>query len=56
MIPEMNHPRTLQTMIAAGEVRPPAQGGMPDLIPELAPDVESLSDLVIADRDTERNL
>lgn len=54
MIPEMHHPRTLQTMIAAGEVKPPAQRGMPDLIPELAADVESLADLLIADRDRER--
>ena len=54
MIPEMHHPRTLQTMIAAGEVKPPVERGMPDLIPELATEVESLADIVIADRDRER--
>jgi prevent-host-death family protein len=55
MIPEANHPRTLQSMIAAGEVKVPTEHGMPDLIPELASDVESLADLLIADRDKERN-
>jgi hypothetical protein len=28
---------------------------LPELMPDLAPHVESLSDLVIADRDKERN-
>jgi hypothetical protein len=42
-------------MIAAGEVKVPAEHGMPDLIPDLAFDVESLADLLIADRDMERN-
>ena len=55
MIPETEHPRTLQLMVAAGEVKVPSERGMPDLIPELASDVESLADLLIADRDKERN-
>lgn len=42
-------------MIAAGGVSPPVEHGMPDLIPDLAPGVASLADLVIAERDTERN-
>jgi hypothetical protein len=36
-------------------VQPPAETGMPELIPELAPDVDSLGDLLIADRQRERN-
>lgn len=44
----------LQRLVEAGEVRPPISRGLPELIPGLAPDVESLSDLVIADRDKER--
>ena len=28
---------------------------MPEVIPDLAPEVESLSELLIADRDRERN-
>jgi prevent-host-death family protein len=54
MIPEAEHPGTLQRMLAAGEAKAPADQGMPDLIPELAPDVESLSDLLIADREKDR--
>jgi hypothetical protein len=55
MIPEARQPDMLRQMIATGEVRPPAQQGMPDLIPELAPHIESIADLLIADRDRERN-
>ncbi|HEY9476667.1 MAG TPA: type II toxin-antitoxin system prevent-host-death family antitoxin [Mycobacteriales bacterium] len=54
MVPEIEHPSTLQRMIDAGEVRPPAEHGMPDLMPELA-ETASLSDLVIADRNKERH-
>jgi hypothetical protein len=36
MVPETEHPSTLQQMIAAGMVRPPAEHGMPELIPDLA--------------------
>ncbi|MGH3813691.1 MAG: hypothetical protein ACRDUV_14765 [Pseudonocardiaceae bacterium] len=41
-------------MIATGRARPPAEHGMPELIPGLAPGIESLADLVVADRDEER--
>ena len=54
MVPEIEDPSTLQRMVAEGTVRPPVQQGMPDLIPDLADDVSSLSDVVIADRDRER--
>ena len=37
-----------------GDVVPPAERGMPDLVPDLASDVESLSDILVADRDEER--
>lgn len=46
---------TLQQMIAAGTARPPAEHGMPELIPDLAPGLESLANLLVADRDKERN-
>ncbi|MGI9000757.1 MAG: type II toxin-antitoxin system Phd/YefM family antitoxin [Pseudonocardia sp.] len=55
MIPEIENPSTLQQMVAAGEARPPAEHGMPELVPDLAPGLESLADLLIADRDRERN-
>jgi hypothetical protein len=41
-------------MIMAGEVRAPAETGMPDVQPDLAPETDSLAALVIADRDRER--
>ena len=55
LVPEIEDPSTLERMIAEGTVRPPAEQGLPDIIDELAEDVVSLSDLVIADRDKERN-
>jgi len=54
LVPEIENPSTLERMISDGTVRPPAEQGMPDVVPELADDVASLSDLVIADRDKER--
>jgi hypothetical protein len=36
------------------ESEPPVEYGMPDLIPDLAPDVESVSDLIVPERDRER--
>lgn len=55
MVPEHEHPSPLQRSVESGDVRPPVERGMPELVPELASDLESLSDLVIADRDRERN-
>ncbi|HEX5494233.1 MAG TPA: type II toxin-antitoxin system prevent-host-death family antitoxin [Mycobacteriales bacterium] len=54
MVPEAEQVSVVQRMVSAGEVRPPAQTGMPELIDDLAPDTPSLSDLLIADRDRER--
>lgn len=55
MVPETDDPNTLQQMIAAGVVRPPAEHGMPELLPDLAPGIDSLTDLLVADRNKERN-
>lgn len=55
VVPETGTPAPSQQMIAAGRARPPAEHGMPDLIHDLAPGLESLADLVVADRDKERN-
>jgi prevent-host-death family protein len=55
LVPEGDRPGTLQRAVDAGEVSPPAEVGMPDLVLELAPGIASLSDLLIADRDKERN-
>ena len=45
-MPEVEQPGVLQHMIDSGEVTPPAELGMPDLMLELAPGVDSLSDLL----------
>jgi hypothetical protein len=42
-------------MIANGEVRPPPESGMPDIADDLAPEAERLSELLVSDRDQERN-
>jgi prevent-host-death family protein len=54
LVPEVENPSTLERMVSEGTVQPPAERGMPELIPELAERVESLSDLMIADRNKER--
>jgi prevent-host-death family protein len=54
MVPAAEHPSTLQQMISAGEVSLPAEQGMPEVVPDLAPEVASLADLLVADRDRER--
>ncbi|MGW3039154.1 type II toxin-antitoxin system Phd/YefM family antitoxin [Kitasatospora sp. NPDC001159] len=55
LVPETAPETTLERMVAAGEVTPPAERGMPELTLDLLPDVGSLSDLLIEDRDQERN-
>ncbi|WP_239313819.1 MULTISPECIES: type II toxin-antitoxin system Phd/YefM family antitoxin [unclassified Frankia] len=55
MVPEVENPGTLAQMVAVGEARAPAERGMPDVVPDLAPGVESLADLLVADRDRERH-
>ncbi|WP_131767702.1 type II toxin-antitoxin system Phd/YefM family antitoxin [Candidatus Protofrankia californiensis] len=55
MVPEADQPGTLQQMVATGDARAPAERGIPDVIPDLAPDVESLAEVLVADRDRERS-
>jgi hypothetical protein len=55
MVPEAEHPSSLQQMINDGEVKVPVDAGMPDVIVELAPGTHSLADLLVADRDRERS-
>lgn len=54
MVPEVGESGALERMVAAGEVTPPVESGMPDLILDLAPEVDSLSDLLVGERDQER--
>jgi hypothetical protein len=44
----------LQQLVDAGEATPPTERGLPDLRPDLAHQLASLSDLLIEDRDNER--
>ncbi|MCT2582358.1 type II toxin-antitoxin system Phd/YefM family antitoxin [Actinophytocola gossypii] len=55
MVPEPRTGDMLHQLVANGEVRAPAQSGMPDVVDDLVPETESLTDLLIADRDRERN-
>ena len=54
MVPEVDQPGLLQRLVANGEATAPAEQGMPDLIPDLAPEVGSLAEMLVADRDRER--
>ena len=54
MVPVTEPATMLKRMVASGEARAPAHVAMPDLIPELAPDVESLAELLLGDRDRDR--
>jgi prevent-host-death family protein len=54
LVPEDVQPGVLRHLIDSGEVTPPAELGMPDLMLELVPELDSLSDVLIADRDKER--
>ena len=49
MAPEVDSPGTLSRLAAEGTATAPAEQGMPDLIPDLVPEVDSLSDVLLAD-------
>ena len=55
MVPEVESPGVLGRLVADGTVTAPAEQGMPDLIPDLVPEVESVADLLLADRERERD-
>ncbi|MFJ9697603.1 type II toxin-antitoxin system Phd/YefM family antitoxin [Kitasatospora sp. NPDC101183] len=55
LVPETPPETTLERMVVAGEVTPPAQEGMPELALDLLPDLGSLSDLLVEERERERN-
>ncbi|MEU8625243.1 prevent-host-death family protein [Streptomyces sp. NPDC048669] len=54
MVPETETPDPLRRMIESGDATPPAEQGMPDLAPDLAPELPSLSGLLLSERDEER--
>ncbi|MFE2726561.1 type II toxin-antitoxin system Phd/YefM family antitoxin [Kitasatospora sp. NPDC059327] len=55
LVPETAPESVLDRMVAAGEMTPPAERGMPELDLDLLPGVGSLSDLLVEDRDRGRN-
>ncbi len=50
----MDQPSVLQRMLSTGEVRAPAESGMPEVLRELIPSRRSLTESLIADRDGDR--
>ncbi|MGN5635157.1 type II toxin-antitoxin system Phd/YefM family antitoxin [Streptomyces sp. AC154] len=54
MVPETETPDPLRRMLESGDATPPAEQGMPELAAELAPELPSLSDLLLSERDEER--
>lgn len=55
MVPEVDSPGVLHELVAAGKATAPVEEGMPELILDLAPDVENLSALLVADRRSEHD-
>jgi prevent-host-death family protein len=54
MVPEVESPGVLSRLVAEGTATAPAEQGLPELIEDLAPESESLTDLLLAERDRER--
>ena len=54
MVAEVRRPGPLPDLVAPGEATAPVDQGMPELIPDLAPGLDTLSELVIADRRHQR--
>jgi prevent-host-death family protein len=54
MVPEIESPGVLSRLVAEGTATAPAEQGMPELIEDLVPDVESLTDVLLAERNRER--
>ena len=54
MVPEVDRPGRLHDLVASGEATAPIDHGMPELIPDLAPELESLAEVLVADRRRER--
>jgi prevent-host-death family protein len=54
MVPEVEAPGALHRLVADGTATAPAEQGMPELIPDLLTESDSLADLLIAERDRDR--
>jgi prevent-host-death family protein len=54
MVPEIESPGVLGRLVAEGIATAPAEQGLPDLIADLVPEVDSIADLLLAERDGDR--
>jgi len=54
MVPEVESPGVLGRMVAEGTATAPAEHGLPEMIPGLVPEIDSLTDLLLAERERER--
>jgi prevent-host-death family protein len=54
MVPEVPQPGTLHRLVAAGTATAPAEQGMPELIDDLVPELDSVAELLIAERERGR--
>ena len=55
MVPEVESPGVLRRLVAEGTATAPAQNGLPELIPDLVPETESMTELLLADRERDRS-
>jgi prevent-host-death family protein len=54
MVPEVSQPGTLHRLVTAGTATAPAEQGMPELIDDLVPELDSVAELLVAERERER--
>lgn len=54
MVPEVESQGVLNRMVAEGTVTSPAEDGLPELMEDLVPEVDSVTDLLLAERAGER--
>jgi len=55
MVPEPEPDSTLALMLTTGDLHPPIEQGMPSVIEDLLPEIDSLSDVLLTEREKERN-
>ncbi|MBB3086672.1 type II toxin-antitoxin system Phd/YefM family antitoxin [Geodermatophilus sabuli] len=54
MVREVERPGSLHDLVVSGEATAPVDQGMPELIPDLTPELDNLTELVVTDRRRER--
>jgi len=54
MVPEVESPGVLSRLVAEGVATAPAESGLPELIEDLVPELDSVTDLLLAERDRGR--